>query len=175
MTSVGGYRERLDNPGVAVQSKEVDPAVPHFRRFEWPAIRIALEGGRLFRFGLTGMLATLAYAGSTIALVESELLGSVAAAIVGYLAGAAVSYFGHLHFSFRVQPDHKKFVWRFVVTAALTFCVTALTTYLTTDILHWPYQISIAAVVLLNPAIGYLCFRLWVFFPGLHEQPNEQP
>jgi len=170
MRSVG-CRERP--PGRPVQSGDVDTAMPHFGQFKWLTTWVAIEFGRLFRFGLTGTVATLAYAGSTIALVRYDLLGPVSATIVGYLVGAIISYLGHLHFSFRVEPDHRTFVWRFVVTAAITFPVTIIVTYLVADLLHWPYQIAIAIVTVLNPAIGYLCFRFWVFFPGLNGRPHR--
>jgi putative flippase GtrA len=183
MGTVGGSHEHQD-PAILIQSGEVGTAMPHFPQFRWLTTWAVIEIGRLFRFGLTGIAATLAYAGSTIVLVKYGSLGPVSAAIVGYLVGAMVSYFGHLHFSFRVEPNHARFVWRFVLTAAITFPATIIVTYLITDVLHWSYQIAIAVVTLLNPAIGYFCFRFWVFFPsrnarrrrmGSRRQPVDQP
>ena len=52
------------------------------------ATRAVIELRRLVRFGLTGVVATLTYAGCHSSLVEAGLTGAVAAAVVGYLASA---------------------------------------------------------------------------------------
>ena len=132
-----------------------------------------IELGRLARFGLTGIVATLTYGGVSSAFVETGLTRPVAAAVIGYLASVMVSYFGHLHFSFRVKPDHQTFFWRFSVAAAISFPLTVLITYVVTDILGESYRLSIAAVMVMIPTINYFCNRFWVFLPGLNKNENN--
>jgi putative flippase GtrA len=133
---------------------------------------LTIELGRLVRYGLTGTLAALAYAGVTTLLIESGLARPIAATIFGYFTAATISYLGHLYFSFRVQPDHQTFLWRFGVTVAMTFAVTTLTTYVITGYLSGSYGFSIAAVAALIPMMNYLCNRFWVFLPALRAQPD---
>ena len=129
--------------------------------------QVATEFGRLVRFGVTGTVAALAYAELTFVLVETGLARPVAATIFGYFVAATISYLGHMYFSFRVEPDHRTFFWRFVAMAAIIFAMTILVTYLVTDILGGSYRISIAAVTVLIPTTNYICNRFWVFQPGV--------
>ena len=136
------------------------------RRMIQNVSRAVVEFRRLVRFGLTGVVATLTYAGVSFLLVEAGLTGAVTAAVVAYLASATVSYFGHLHFSFRVEPDHRKFLWRFAVTSAITFPMTIIVTYMITKVLGDSYRLAVAIVMILIPTTNYLCNRFWVFLPA---------
>lgn len=132
------------------------------------------ELARLMRFGITGMAAAAVYAAVIFAVVKSALMQPVTASIVGFLCAACVSYLGHLHFSFRVEPNHRVFLWRFLVITTATFAMTVLFTYIITVLLGRSYQIAIVVVVVLNPVLSYLCNRFWVFFPGLRDKlPND--
>jgi putative flippase GtrA len=134
---------------------------------------MAKEFWRLVRFGLTGIVATLTYGGVSYALVESSVSGPIAAAVFGYLASATVSYFGHIHFSFRVEPDHRKFIWRFVTTSIVTFPMAVVITYIITTGLGRSNQIAVVAVMVLIPLMNYFCNRFWVFGPSLAANPDN--
>jgi putative flippase GtrA len=69
-------------------------------------------------------------------------------------------------FSFAVKTDHRSYLWRFLVIAALTFAMNAVVTYLL-DFLLVQNQISIAIVTTLIPLTNYFCNRFWVLSPGL--------
>jgi putative flippase GtrA len=72
-----------------------------------------------------------------------------------------------LYYSFRVEANHRLFLWRFSVIGIVTFGIaTGLTSLLTED-LRLPHRITIAIVSVVIPATTYLCNRLWVFRPGL--------
>lgn len=131
------------------------------------ATQLTIEFGRLVRFGLSGIFATLTYGGISSAIVETGLTRPVAAAVFGYLASATVSYYGHLYFSFRVAPDHRKFFWRFAVTSVITFPMAIVITYLITGVVGGPNGRAVAAVMVLIPLTNYFCNRFWVFLPGL--------
>lgn len=127
------------------------------------------ELGRVFRFGMTGVVAALAYAAATFVIVETGLSNPVVAAAVGYFVAATISYLGHIYFSFRVEPDHRRFLWRFAVTVVLTFAMTIGCTWLIVDVLAYSYRLSILAMFVLIPATNYACGRFWVFSPGVKE------
>ena len=135
-----------------------------------------IEVARLVRFGITGVTAAIVYAAVAFLLVKGGLAKPVVASIVGFLCAATVSYLGHLYFSFRVEPDHRVFLWRFLIVTAITLAMTILLTYVITALLGRSYQIAIGAVIVLNPALSYLCSRFWVFLPGLNGRgklPND--
>jgi putative flippase GtrA len=137
----------------------------HFQR---PGPRqLLLEIGRLIRFGIVGIVVTLVYGFVTFALVSSSLANAVSATVIGHITAGLVSYFGHLRFSFAVNPEHRTFLWRFLVIAAAMFAVNIAITWLFTSVLGVSYVISIATVAILIPLMNYLCNRLWVFSPGL--------
>ena len=135
---------------------------------------LVVELGRLFRFGITGIVSALTYMVLTFVIVETGLAKPIIATIVGYLAAAILSYFGHLYFSFQVEPDHRKFLWRFLVTALVTFALSIFVTWLITDILGGSYRISIAVVTVLLPLINFFCSRFWIFFPLSAKADNLQ-
>jgi putative flippase GtrA len=136
-------------------------------------VQVTVEFWRLVRFGFIGTMAAVAYAAVTSILIEASFTNAVAAAIIGYVVAIAISYFGHLHFSFRVKPDHQTFFWRFTVAAAISFPLTVLITYVVADILGESYRLSIAAVMVMIPTINYFCNRFWVFLPGLNRSEDN--
>jgi putative flippase GtrA len=131
------------------------------------AIAAAREFGRFVRFGITGVIATLAYAVVTIILVERWGVRPIPAAIVGYLAASGISYFGHLYFSFSVEPNHRTYLWRFLIVSALSFTLNIIITWIVTALFACSARVSVIIVSILIPATNYLCNRFWVFLPGL--------
>src|SRR5688572_22232236 len=125
------------------------------------------EGGRLVRFGIVGTLAGAVYAGITFSIVAAGLGGAVTATIIGHLAAGFVSYFGHLRYSFAVEPVHHVYLWRFIAIAVMAFAANILTTWSFTAFLKVSYVYSIAVVMVLIPIVNYLCNRFWIFRPGL--------
>jgi len=136
---------------------------------------MAAEIGRIFRFGIVGVVATLVYAGVTALVVETGVGHPIVATVVGQLAAGFVSYFGHLRFSFAVNPDHQVFAWRFLVIAVITFAMNVGVTFLLTAIFGISYRISILVVTVLIPITNYLCNRFWVFHPGLEPLSKAGP
>ena len=144
---------------------EADPPIGRYRwagPHEW-----LVEIGRLIRFGIVGTLAAMVYALLTFAVDSSGLTNAVFGTIVGHVAASFVSYFGHLHFSFAVDPDHRTFLWRFFIVAAAMFIMNITITWLFTSILGFSYVLAIATVTILIPVVNYFCNRYWVFVPSL--------
>lgn len=136
-----------------------------------------VELGRLFRFGIVGIAATLVYAGATLFAIEIFHLAPVLSSLFGQLIATSVSYFGHSIFSFAVQADHKTYLTRFLVILLLTFALNAIVIWLLSDVMHVSHRVSVAVVTVLIPLVNFVCNRYWVFSPGLHAIPvvSEQP
>jgi putative flippase GtrA len=131
------------------------------------AAELLVEAGRIFRFGLVGICATLVYALMTTAAVEIFWISAVPASILGQGLSAGVSYLGHSIYTFRVKSDYHIFLWRFMVIAGLTLATTVAVTWIFTDIVGLPHRMTIAIVSILIPTTNYLCNRFWVFRLGL--------
>jgi putative flippase GtrA len=131
-----------------------------------------VEVGRILRFGVVGISATLVYIAA--AMFADEWLGftAVAGAIVGQAASTAVSYFGHLHYSFRVKSDHRVFLWRFTLISLVVLVLNTGVSWTLTDVFGTSHRIAIAVLAVLIPITTYLCNRFWVFLPGFRQTPN---
>ena len=134
----------------------------------WPD-KVITEIGRLIRFGLTGMITTLVYVVTAFVIVEMGVAGPMVATIISYCIAAIFSYFAHLHYSFRVRPDHRIYLWRFSFTVAITFSMTVGFTWLITEFWLGPFYVALIVIIMILPAISYACSRFWVYLPGLKE------
>jgi len=137
--------------------------------------QLTVEVGRIIRFGIVGVGAALVYAAVTALAVESGVASPVVASVSGHLVAGLVSYFGHLHFSFAVNPDHQVFAWRFVVIALITIAMNIGVTVLLTMVLGMSYRVAVLVVMVLIPLTNYLCNRFWVFHPGLEPLSKAGP
>jgi putative flippase GtrA len=131
------------------------------------AKELRIEIARIARFGIVGILAAIVYAVVTALIVQTGLGLPLVATVIGHLVAGTVSYLGHLYFSFAVVPDHRTFLYRFVLITAAALALNVGVTWLLTQRLGMSYWIAIGAVTVLIPAMNYLCNRLWVFQPGI--------
>jgi putative flippase GtrA len=137
--------------------------------------QLTIEVGRIIRFGIVGVAAALVYAAVTALAVETDVASPIVAAVAGYLIAGFVSYFGHLRFSFAVDPDHHIFARRFLLIAIITFAMNIGITFLLTSVLGMTYRISIVVLTVVLPITSFLCNRFWVFHPGLESLSKAGP
>lgn len=120
--------------------------------------------GQLFRFALVGGIATLVHYLVALALVGA--IGVYPANLGGYAAAVGVSYFGHLRFTFRVDPagaSHGRRVLRFVVVSlsGLLFSQAVLALGHAGVGLSPPLALAVAVVAV--PVFTFIAQRTWVF------------
>jgi putative flippase GtrA len=122
---------------------------------------------RLFRFGLTGVVATTVYA--TVSLLAIEAFGAapVAGSILGYAAATGVSFYGHSLFSFQVRLDHGTALRRFLLLAVASFVLSTGLMWLIADNMGLSHRIAVAVIVIVIPINNYISSRFWVFREGL--------
>jgi putative flippase GtrA len=137
------------------------------------ARKVLIEAGRLVRFGIVGTLAGVVYAVTTFLIITAGLGGPVTATIIGQVTAGFVSYLGHLRYSFAVEPNHRVFLWRFFVIAAVAITANIVTTWLLTSVLKLSHVYSIAVVMVLIPIVNYLCNRFWIFRSGMGPRGDE--
>jgi putative flippase GtrA len=131
----------------------------------------AVECGRAFRFGLIGAAATLTYLAVSLGGGEFLGLAPLLASSIGVIASFCVSYAGHRAFSFRVAPEHRIYLPRFLAAAGVIYVVQLAVMAAVTDLLRLPYQTGVAAIVAVIPLVTFLINRLWVFASGLRPPP----
>jgi putative flippase GtrA len=121
---------------------------------------------RLLRFGFVGIGVVVLYYALSVAVVATGLGTPLVATTIASIVCVFVSYFGHLHFSFNVEPNHRKFVWRFLIVAASAYSLNLLLTWLLMHRLHFFYPIGFAIITVVLPTLTYIAGRCWVFAPG---------
>ena len=115
------------------------------------------------RFASVGLLATLVHV--TLALTAQTAIGIApqGANLAGFCAAIAVSYFGHLHFSFHVTPRHVIHGPRFAVTALAGLALSSSITFAVVDGLGLPFSFAMLVVGATVPALNFFVLKLWTF------------
>lgn len=130
--------------------------------------RIAREGlfglpGLLVRFGTSGVLNGLAYAGvfaaATYVMGHSALVSSCA----GYLAGLLVGFVLHRRFTFLSDGNVYRELLRYLVAQAVTMATVMGVARVTADGFGWPTWLVIMSGIVLAPALNLVFMYFWVF------------
>jgi putative flippase GtrA len=114
-------------------------------------------------FVIVGLIAAVAHYGTLIGLVEARLMGPVPATLLGFLAGAAVSYVLNRRFAFESDRPHREALWRFGIVSVVGFTLTGLIMAVLTGPLNAPYlpaQVLTTGIVLFW---NFLANRYWTF------------
>ena len=117
----------------------------------------------LIRFGLTGILATMAHAAVFVLLIEVVSLRPVYAAVPAFLTALGVSYGLNYRWTFGAEGPHHRVFPRFVLVCVTGLLLNLLITYLVVDRWLLGYGYALLAVVTLVPPSTYLLSRFWVF------------
>jgi putative flippase GtrA len=114
-------------------------------------------------FVIVGLIAAVAHYGTLIGLVEARIMGPVPATLLGFLAGATVSYALNRRFAFASDRPHREAMWRFGVVSVVGFVLTGLIMAVLTGALNAPYlpaQVLTTGIVLFW---NFLANRYWTF------------
>lgn len=114
-------------------------------------------------FIIVGLIAAVAHYGTLIGLVEARIMGPVPATLLGFLAGAIVSYALNRRFAFASDRPHREAMWRFGVVSVVGFILTGLIMAVLTGPLAAPYlpaQVLTTGIVLFW---NFLANRYWTF------------
>lgn len=115
-----------------------------------------------FRYGITGIISLLSY------LAFSNLLYFVGctpslATVVAWIISVLVSYFGHIHFSYKVDAEHKIMAGRFACMLVFQFLLTAGLTYLFLQLVGLTYFMTTVFTVMITPFATFPMGKYWVF------------
>ena len=114
------------------------------------------------RYGITGLTSLGVY------LLLSNLLYHFQAPVwiataIAWVLSAATSYFGHIHFSYKVEADHKRMPLRFCAMLVFHLGLTALITYVCFHVLGIPYLLTTVITVVITPLATFPIGKYWVF------------
>ncbi len=143
---------------MARQTGETEPRPRH----DW-----GVEVARFLRFSVIGFVNFAIYASTAFTLIEFAGMSAVKASLIAQAAAILVTYLGHMSYSFRVEPKHRAYVWRFMIVIALLFAMNAAISWLLSDVFGQPAHITIPVVMIVIPVSSFLLNRLWVFEPGM--------
>ena len=125
------------------------------------------NAARLFRFGVVGCTASLAYlALVNLLAVPIGPLTPFAAHLIALTFGIGISYAGHHAFTFGHKGGHRVYFTRFAVTTAVLFVLAGAVAYVCDRQLHLPAALISLLVTVLYPSLSYLTHTLWTFAGG---------
>jgi putative flippase GtrA len=118
----------------------------------------------LGRFASVGVAATLMHV--AMALAAARLgLGPQSANGAGFAAALTLSYFGHGHYTFGADVEHRRHGPRFLATASLGLALSATITQVVSVWLGAPLALAMGVVAVAVPGATFLLCKLWVFAP----------
>lgn len=130
-----------------------------------PRSRLPLaELGRMFRFGLVGLLSVGLYMLVFAAIVR--FVPPVPASFLAYLLSMVVNFVLQSRFSFRQQSLSGTSAVRFVLMHALCMGLNSGLLWLATGPLALPAMGSQAVIVVFIAGLSYLVSRFWVYPPA---------
>jgi putative flippase GtrA len=115
------------------------------------------------RFVLVGGLTTAAQYAVLVVLVELAKQDAVVSSAIGYLCGAALSYWMNRVWTFASTVSHAAAGSRFAVMVALGFCCNALAMLVLTRTGQLPYLVSQVVATVFTLVLNFSLARFWVF------------
>lgn len=134
-----------------------------------PLVRL---GRQYARFGTVGLAAAATHVAVFTAFIELAGLVPLVANFIAFCIAALVSFFGHFHWTFRLQTPAG--VWqrqrtalpRFFVVALIGLALNSLAVYAVVDLLAWPYPYAVPLMIFAVPLVVFALSKLWAFTPG---------
>ena len=121
------------------------------------------EAFRLFRFALSGMVSTAAYATFVLALLYFAELQADIASVLAYLGAIGVSYLLHSRFTFRTREDTTFRIASFTVVSLMGLAISyGAMSFLSVKLGLPPVLVTIVICVTI-PVMNYFVLRLFVF------------
>lgn len=118
---------------------------------------------KLFRFGVTGAVATLVHVLTLILLVEFGAVSPVWATLAGFAAGAFINYLVNRRFTFDSRKPHRDAGPRFMAVAVGTGLLNAMLVFIGTDLLGLHYLLVQCAATLIVFLVNFLLNSVWTF------------
>lgn len=130
-----------------------------------------LAGIRWIRFGIVGVIATVAYyLLGLLFVIELDfhvLLGNALAYALSFI----ISYIGQSLWTFEATGAHARMLPRFALVQAIGLGLNTLIIK-GSLLLHLPYQLAMIAAIALTPIAVYFLCKFWVFAKAPKKDPT---
>ena len=121
------------------------------------------EFGRIWRFGIVGVLATLVHLIIVWNLIHFDFASPLLANLIAFLIAFSVSFVGHYRWSFGSSSPKVQALFRFASIAAIGFlinsCLLSVLIWREMLLAEWAAVVSTFVV----PPCTYLLSRFWGF------------
>lgn len=121
------------------------------------------QAGRLVRFGIVGVAATVTHVTTLTALVELLGVDPHVANFLGFVVAVPVSYLGHYYWSFASTHAHGETLLRFVIVAVASLVTSQGLMILAVDGLGAGYGVGIVLMVVVMPLVNFVVQQVLVF------------
>lgn len=122
--------------------------------------------GKLFRYGVVGIVGTPAHYLTLILLVEAGGIGPVYATIAGSAVGALVNYLLNRRYTFKSAKAHADAGPKFLAVAVATGILNAALVYLGVNLLDMHYLVVQIVATLIVFLSNFALNNTWTFREG---------
>lgn len=119
--------------------------------------------GRVVRYGIAGLLATVLYFGAVAVLVEVAHIGPVAAAAIATVLVLVASYVINRGWVFDTDRSHASAFTRFLAASALSLVLNTGLMYLSVRVLGWWYVAGLVLATAVVPPTNFAINYFWCF------------
>ncbi len=122
--------------------------------------------GKIFRYGIVGIVGTPAHYLTLILLVEAGGIGPVYATIAGSAVGALVNYLLNRRYTFKSAKAHLDAGPKFLMVAVATGILNAVLVYLGVELLGMHYLVVQIVATLIVFLSNFALNNTWTFREG---------
>jgi len=114
-------------------------------------------------FVLVGAAATACNVAVAFVVNRYAGLPPFVANTVGYGLAMSLSYLGNSRLTFRRPVMHGPQFARFAIISLAGFAVNQATVFAGMRLMHWPFWLALAPVVVIVPASSFVMSKFWAF------------
>lgn len=119
--------------------------------------------GKMFRYGVVGIIGTGIHFGTLILLVEIFSLDPVISSTIGFILTLIVSYILNYFWTFASSQAHSRAIFRYAVVSISGLLLNAIIMYITVNILDWHYVLGQTVVIFVIPITNFALNNWWSF------------
>jgi len=126
--------------------------------------------GKMFRYGVVGIIGTGIHFGTLILLVEIFSIDPVISSTIGFILTLIVSYILNYFWTFASNQAHSKAIFRYAVVSISGLFLNALIMHITVNIFYWHYILGQAVVIFVIPITNFALNNWWSFKEACNTQ-----
>ena len=119
---------------------------------------------RFLRFGVVGVINTLAHVAVFAACIELARIEPVTANAIAFGVAVLVGYALNRGWTFAYHAEHGR-LWRYVVGALIGLGCNSAIMYVAVHRMQWSPYIGLAIALVVVPPLSFALNQFWVFRP----------